>query len=328
VATLRDVAQAAGVSTATVSRTFNTPGQVAELTRLRVQAAVDSLDYHPNKVATLLRVGRTGYVGILVPDLENPYFARIIKGAQEIAHSAGLTTLVVDSDENPRRESELFSMLRAQADGIVLCSPRAIEQDLAAIADSPIVLVNSRHEGMLAVNADYQTAMIKAVEHLRALGHRHIAYIRGPGRSWASQMRLTGLALAGETFTDVKLIDLGGFTPRVSGGVAAADLATGSGATAIIAFNDLVAIGLLNQLALRGVRVPEQMSIIGCDDSFVAEFASVPLTTIHVDLTGMGAHALEMMSLLLSDESDSCPIEGQLLPTELVVRASTGPAPR
>lgn len=327
VATLHDVARAADVSTATVSRVLNTPERVIETTRLRVQAAVEALDYRPNRVASLLRSGRTGSIGLLVPDLENPYFAGIAKGAQARAHAFGLTTLLVDSDESPERETELFDMLQQQTDGIVLCSPRAIDHDFTVTGDAPVVLINANHAGVSSINIDYIAVMVKVVEHLRALGHRRMAYIGGPQSSWTDQMRHEGISQAHETYEDVDIVDLGSFAPRVSGGVAAADLAAASGATAVIAYNDLVAIGLLNQLTRRGVRVPQQISIVGCDDTFVAEFASIPLTTVHVDLASMGAKAVDILTHQMPGSPQPRAAASQPpISNELIVRASTGPA--
>lgn len=331
-ATLHDVARVAGVSTATVSRVLSQPGRVSASTCLRVQAAVDALGYRPNRAAALLRSGRTGSIGLLVPDLENPYFASITKGVQAHAHRSGLTTFVVDSDEDPGREVELLGMLGAQTDGVVLCAPRSLDKEEALLEKYKIVLVNASHQRNPAVSVDYADAMVRAVEHLRALGHGTVAYVGGPASSWADQMRRRGLAQVREQYEDVRILDLGSFTPRVGGGASAADLAAGSGASAVVAFNDLVAIGLMNQLTGRGVEIPRQMSIVGCDDTFVAQLASPPLTTLRVDLARLGARAVDLLSRALvagHRQTDllAAPSQERPFPIELVVRGSTGRAP-
>jgi len=320
------VAAAAGVSTTTVSRVFGQPNQVIESTRLRVQAAASALGYRPNRVAALLRSGKTGTVGLLVPDLENPYFAMITKGVQARARESGLTTFVVDSDENAEREPKFLQLLATQTDGVLLCSPRALIDDAAVAQGQNVVLVNSTLEGLSSVSVDYATAMVKAAEHLYALGHRHVAYVGGPQTSWSDKMRRKGLTAAMDQKADLHIIDLGSFVPKVTGGAAAADLAVATGATASIVFNDLMAIGFMNRLTERGLSIPAQMSVVGCDDTFVAQFAAVPLTTFHIDISGMGARAVDLLNQQTSPGNHSL-VTGMPWPGELVVRASTGVAP-
>ena len=326
-ATIHDVAAAAGVSTTTVSRVFSQPNQVIESTRLRVQAAASALGYRPNRVAALLRSGRTGTVGLLVPDLENPYFAMITKGVQARARESGLTTFVVDSDEIAEREPRFLQLLVTQTDGVLLCSPRALIEDAVAAQGHNVVLVNSTLEGLSSVSVDYVAAMFKAAEHLYALGHRRIAYVGGPQTSWSDKMRRVGLATAMDQKADLEIIDLGSFVPRVTGGTAAADLAVATGATATVVFNDLMAIGFMNRLTERGLSIPAQMSVVGCDDTFVAQFAAVPLTTFHIDISGMGARAVDLLNQQLASPGDRSLVTGMPWPGELVVRASTGVAP-
>jgi len=306
---------------------FSQPNQVTESTRLRVQAIATALGYRPNRVAALLRSGKTGTVGLLVPDLENPYFAMITKGVQAHARESGLTTFVVDSDEIPEREPKFLRLLATQTDGVLLCSPRALVEDAATAKGFNVVLVNSTYEGLPSVSVDYAAAMLQAAEHLYALGHRRIAYVGGPQTSWSDRMRRKGLTTAVEQKADLNIIDLGSFAPRVTGGAAAADLAVASGATATIVFNDLMAIGFMNRLTERGLSIPSQMSVIGCDDTFVAQFAAVPLTTFHIDITGMGARAVDLLNKQLTSPSDSGVVTDTPWPGELVVRASSGVAP-
>jgi len=324
VATIHDVASAAGVSTATVSRVFSQPLQVTETTRLRVQAIASALGYRPNRVAALLRSGRTGTVGLLVPDLGNPYFAMVTKGVQARARESGLTTFVVDTDESAEREPKFLRLLAAQTDGVLLCSPRALADDAAVAQGSNVVLVNSVLDGLDSVSVDYVAAMRQVVDHLYALGHRKIAYAGGPKASWSDEMRRHGLALVKNQKTDLDITDLGSFGPWVTGGAASADLAVASGATATVVFNDLMAIGFMNRLSERGLSIPRQMSVVGCDDTFVAQFAAVPLTTLHIDIAGMGARAVDLLNQQLGHGTSA---SNTPWPGELVVRASTGAAP-
>jgi len=336
VVTVRDVARESGVSISTVSRALAEPERVAPETRDRVVAVANRLGYRPNRAASGLRAGRTGALGLLVPDLENPYFASITKGVQARARRTGHAVFVVDAGEDPALETELVTGLRSQTDGLVLCSPRAVEADLEAARGAPVVLVNLRIDGVPAVSSDDAHGVVLAVEHLRALGHRRVAYVGGPDRSWSDARRRAGLAAAHERYPDVETVAVGSFRPRVEGGRAAADLVVASGATAVLAYNDLVALGLVARLRERGVDVPRDLSVVGFDDTFVATLASPPLTTVRTDLASLGARAVDRLVATLgtrrparSDADSGTDASGDAdeLPVELVVRASTAVAP-
>ncbi|MHB9858176.1 LacI family DNA-binding transcriptional regulator [Streptomyces sp. YIM S03343] len=323
---LDDVARASGVSISTVSRALSEPERVAEPTRRRIYAAVRELGYRPNRAASLLRSGRTGSLGLLVPDLENPYFASLTKGVQARAQEAGMAVLVADSDENLRRETDLVGQLAQQTDGVLVASPRILDLDVAALDGTPSILINAEAPGLPSVSVDYADATMQAVAHLHALGHRRIAYVGGPAGSSADARRREGLTQAGERFSDVQIVDLGAFSPRVEGGEAAADLAVGSGATGIIAFNDLVAVGLLAMLARRGIAVPDRLSVVGYDDILVSRLATPTLTTMRVDIRGVGEAAVQMFVDLTTRRPKTragAADERRTMPTRLVVREST-----
>lgn len=331
--TVHDVARAAGVSISTVSRALAAPERVAEGTRARVVVAARELGYRPNSAASRLRAGRTDAVGFVVPDLENPYFASLTKGAQARARVTGYAVLVADTGEDPELEVDLVRGMGPQVDGLVLCSPRAAEHDLEAAGDLPLVLVNRELGTSASVVADDASGVRQAVEHLRALGHRHIAYVGGPDRAWSDGRRRDGLDQAAREHPDVRIVQLGAFRPHVSGGHAAADLVVASGATAVVAYNDLVAIGLLERFRARGLDVPRDLSVVGWDDTFVATLASPALTSVGADLRALGAAAtdvvLEAVRQSRRTGAAAPPDDGGRLrvPVELVVRASTGVAP-
>ncbi|ARU52125.1 LacI family transcriptional regulator [Cellulosimicrobium cellulans] len=334
--TVRDVARESGVSISTVSRALAEPERVAPETRDRVVAVANRLGYRPNRAASGLRAGRTGALGLVVPDLENPYFASVTKGVQARARQTGHAVFVVDAGEDPALETELVTGLRSQTDGLVLCSPRAAEADLDAARDAPVVLVNLRHDGVPSVSSDDAHGVVLAVEHLRALGHRRVAYVGGPDRSWSDARRRAGLDAVRERYPDVETVTVGSFRPRVEGGRAAADLVVASGATAVLAYNDLVALGLVARLRERGVDVPRDLSVVGFDDTFVATLASPPLTTVRTDLAQLGARAVDrLVAALGTRRPDVAATVGtppeesadDVLPVELVVRDSTTLAP-
>ena len=198
-ATIRDVASAAGVSQSTVSRALSMPELVNPATRARVLEAAGRLGYQPNRAARGLITGRTGNLGLIVPDLSNPFFSSVVKGVQAAARGADYSVFIADTDEEASAEVELLRALTKQVDGIVLCSPRSPDDELARVGvDSSVVLMNRRIEGRPSVTVDNADGMRQAVEHLSALGHERIAYVAGPRTSWSNGERERGLHQSAE----------------------------------------------------------------------------------------------------------------------------------
>lgn len=318
--TLRDVARAAGVSPATASRALSAPDLVAPERRELVRRVARELGYRPNRAARELITGRSGHLCLVVPDLENPFFSAVAKAVQARARTAGQAVVVADAEEDPLLEAELVAQLGAQADGVLLCSPRMPAADLAAIAadDRPVLLVNREGADLPSVVVDNRDGVRQAVRHLHALGHRRVAYAGGPTGSWSDARRRDGLAALD---VDVEVVDLGAHAPVFAGGVGAADLALASGATAVLTHNDLMALGVLDRLRARGVRVPQDLSVVGFDDAPVATLVTPALTTVAVPLARLGRTAVD---LLLAPQDD---VPHAVLPVELVVRGTTGPVP-
>jgi DNA-binding LacI/PurR family transcriptional regulator len=326
--TIKDVAAAAGVSQSTVSRALTMPELVSPVTRARVQAAARALGYEPNRAARGLITGRTGNLGLVVPDLANPLFAAVVKGVQSAARAADYSVFIADTDEDATAELGLVRALAKQVDGIVLCSPRTPDEELAgAGADTPVVLMNRRVPGYPGITVDNADGMRQAIEHLAALGHRRIAYVAGPRSSWSNRERERGLRETAAA-VGVDLVHLGHFPPRFDGGVAAADLALACGATAVVAYNDIVALGLLSRLGARGIPVPDRISVLGCDDIPMSAMTHPALTTVSVPQHEAGRAAVALLLALLADEdSGSAAATHRDLPTQLIVRATTGVAP-
>ena len=325
---LRDVARAAGVSPATASRALADPGAVATAGRARVLRAAQQLGY---RTADDAPARPTRRLGVIVPDLENPFFSGVVKGIQHRARAAGLTVFVADAEEDARLEVELVRHLAPDVEGLVLCSPRMSARALADLPGGPeILLLNREAPSHRSVTVDNEDGIRQALEHLHALGHRRVAYAGGPPDSWSDAERRRGLHATVTALRDVDLVDLGHFAATYTGGVVAADLVVASGATAVLAHNDLVALGVLDRLRLRGVDVPGQISVVGFDDVPAATQVSPALTTVAVPLRILGRIAVD--TLLDRPTRDGSPGSAAVPPTHrtavsLVVRASTGPAP-
>ena len=324
--TIRDVARAAGVSQATVSRALSMPELVRPGTRARVEAAARELGYRPNRAARGLITGRTGNLGLIVPDLSNPFFAAVVKGVQAAARAADYSVFIADTDEEAGAEADLLRALAKQVDGLILCSPRAPDDELAAVdSDSTVVLMNRRAGERPSVTVDNADGMRQALEHLAALGHRRVAFVAGPRTSWSNGQRERGLRQTADA-GGVDLVHLGHFPPQFEGGVAAADLAVASGATAVIAYNDLVAFGLLSRLSARGIPVPHALSVVGCDDIGMSAMCHPALTTVSIPKRAAGRATVGLLLSMLDAGADAGPMHREL-PTQLIVRDTTGVAP-
>lgn len=324
-ATIRDVARAAGVSPSTVSRALAMSEVVSPVTRERVREAAARLGYEPNRAARGLITGRTGNLGLIVPDLANPFFPGIVKGMQARAREADHAVFVADTDEDVDLEFRLARSLGKQVDGLVLCSPRQGDEELHALAaDVPLVLLNRRTGDIPAITVDNAGGMQQAITHLVALGHGRVGHVAGPASSWSGKERVAALRVAA-TVAAIDLVELGSFAPTFDGGVAAADVVLASGVTAVIAYNDVMALGLMSRFHGRGVEVPARVSVVGCDDIPQAAMAGPPVTTVALPKEQAGRAAVDLLLKLLDRPDSGGPLTRQL-DAQLLVRGSTGPA--
>ena len=325
--TLADVAAATGVAISTVSRALTRPERVNATTRERIEAAAQELGYAVNTTARALTSGRTRSVAVLVSDVTNPFYFGIIRGTQQELKAAGYTQLLLDTEESDELEDAMLQRLRASYDGAIIAASRLTDRRLAELAAHlPLVAVNRQTRGVPSVFIDTPAGVGEAVEHLVAHGHRRIAYVAGPPTSWPNERRWRAFRTATAAH-GVEMARVGPFRPRQAQGAAAADAVLESGATACLAFNDLLAIGMLSRFAERGVRVPEDLSVVGCDDMFGADFCHPPLTTITAPIAQAGRVAVSILLAQLGG-GDGPVRRTATLPTHLTVRTSTGPAPR
>lgn len=316
---IHDVAERAGVSVATVSRSYSAPDTVREATRSRVLEVATALGYRPNRAARGLITGRTGNIGVIVPDLANPYFQGVLKGAQARARDADYAVFIADGQESAAEEEALIAAMSKQVDGIVLCSSRLAPATLAGLEPAPaVVLLNRRVGGLSTVTVDSADGIRQAMAHLTALGHQRCAFLSGPRRSWSNQQRLRGLRAA-----DADIVTIGPVAPQFEGGVDAAEQVLASGVTAVLAYNDLVAAGIISRLAQLGVEVPGDVSVVGFDDIPLAAMLTPALTTVAAPTAQAGAAAVD--ALLSRLEEPDAPATAWGLPATLVVRGSTAP---
>ncbi len=334
--TLADVATLAGVSSATVSRALSRGETVRSETRRRVLRAIEALDYRPNRAARGLSTGRSGALGILVPDISNPFFAELIRSTQARARALDKVLLIADTEQSPDEELDLLESLAGQVDGIIVCSPRFDRKArLPQLADVPMVFVNRRMEGVPTVVIDQGAIVRLSVQHLRDLGHRRLAFLAGPEHLWSSQRRVEAVR-AMDPDDDVQLDLLGPFEATFQGGASAAEPLLESGAAGVIAFNDLMALGLMARLTAMGILVPEQMSVIGSDDVPLASMWTPTLTTVSAPVRAAGDSAVDLLSALIEANTrkanagraapEPLPVRRVELEGHLVVRASTAKA--
>ncbi|MEV0090831.1 LacI family DNA-binding transcriptional regulator [Streptomyces sp. NPDC050738] len=321
-ATIADVAAAAGASVATVSRVLNGVRTVDPVLADRVRATIGELGYRPSAAAQGLARGRSGTLGVLVPDLANPYFHEIIKSVSAVARSSGARVLVMDSDENAAEERELAEELMRYADGLLLCSPRMERADLAALATRsvPMLVTNRQVPGLAlqSITVDFFGGMMALCGHLAQLGHHRVVYLSGPEHAWANGERLRGVSAAEAFGLSVSVLACGYTTDD---GYAVAPAALETGATAVLAYNDFVALGVLARLGELGVRVPEDISLTGFDAVDVARYSAPPLTTVAVPRDRLGRAAGEALGRLMAGDEGT---EPETVPVELRVRGSSG----
>lgn len=317
-ATLTAVAQVAGVSIATASRAFSTPGRLAPTTLARVQQAANDLGY-VGAGGTPNASGHT--IGVVVPDIANAIYGSLIKAVHDQAWHGRHQVVLLDTAEDPRREREQIERAR-QLDGFLLCSPRLPDDQLdELLSDTRCVVVNRAVDAHPNVLFDTDDGVRQSIDHLVALGHRHIAYAAGPRDSWAEQQRAASAQRACSA-QGVRFTHLPHAAATIQGGRATAATALSSGATAVLAYNDLVAIGLQAGIATLGRRCPEDLSIIGIDDIDLAGAMQPGLTTVQISMARCGSLAVEMVisAIAGSDECDVVRLESQL-----IVRGTTAP---
>jgi len=293
----------------------------------KVRAAAAELNYTASPLARSLVLGKTNTVAVVVPDLGNPTFHGVLRGLSRSAAGAGYHILIAESAESVPEERILAVETRRRCDGVILCAPRMADADLRPLLAElkPVVLVNRDPgwDGTPVVAADYQTALGELLDLLYGYGHRSLMYLAGAPQSASNARRLAAVRrfLDDHPETRVQIVPCG---VNFLDGFRAAEGVMASSATGVLAFNDLVAMGLISALGERDVAVPGQVSVVGFDDIPFARYLAPPLTTASVPVTELGKHAWDRMWDLLNERP---PGQAIVLRPRIERRASAGPVP-
>jgi LacI family transcriptional regulator len=327
---LKDVAHLAGVSTATVSRILNDHGPASEDARSRVLRAAQQLDYRPNWLARSLRGLRTNTVGLILPDIENPFFTSLVKGVERAASERGWNVIFCNTDEDIGREEALVrTLVERKIDGLILCPAAGSHAYLARYLDRrlPVVTVNRALPDLPlpAIASDNFQGAYDATRHLLAKGLRRLALILGTPNLTTTQERLAGCRRAAEEsgLGPQDLLLKAGFGRTAQGLEAALECLDASPRPqAIFAFNNLMAEAALMAIHRRGLRCPAEIALMGFDDFRSAAALTPPLSVVEQDPAGMGAKAVEELARVIEGGERTRSLT--LIPTRLILRASCG----
>ncbi len=330
--TIRDVAERAGVHVSTVSRVLSEDkrGLVNDKTAQRIDTIVAELGYAPNRLAQGLKTKRSKTVGALINDLTNPVFPALVRGIEDRLLESGYSVLVFNTDDDPARERRGYDTLNArQVDGFIMSTARREHAlaDHALDAGVPLALVvrNIDSHRAAAATPNERLAVRLGVEHLHSLGHTRIAHLAGPQEVSNGALRLAGVREAmtnlGLLIDPALIVDAAGFTIDQGERATRVLLDCGAPFTAIFAANDMLAVGALRVLSERGLRCPEDVSVLGFNDMPFADCLSPPLTTLHVPYYRLGVHVAE----LLLEQLAGLPAREISVDPQLVVRGSTAP---
>ncbi len=295
---IRDVATQAGVSPATVSRVLNGNAGVRESVRDRVLAVVEELNYRPNRIASNLRRQQTEMIGVVISDIENPHFTQMVRAVEDAAHLHGHRILLCNTDEDPAKQRDYLGVLAAErVVGVILSPSDPVATEIGELVDHGIAVVafdralaDSRADAVVVANLSGARA---GTEHLLMGRHTRIGFVGGPERVETASERLAGYT---------KAMHVAGLEPRVAdgafrtdGGRRAAGILIDGGATALLVANNLMAIGALQAIRERGMRIPDDIAFLSIDDPAWAELTDPPLTTLAQPVRRMAEAAVELL---------------------------------
>jgi LacI family transcriptional regulator len=333
-AKLIDVARVAGVSPTTVSRVMNNTAPVNEQTRTRVLAAIAELGYKPSAIPIQANVEQRT-IALVISDILNPFFAEIVRGVEDEAGTNGLAMVLSNTSEDPQREAQALNALAERpVDGIIVCASRISNDALIALHEQnkiPLVVINKNlnHSDIACILIDFENAAYRSAQHLLRLSHTRIAFLSGNSASIPSALKRQGIEKA---FKEANLTLHAEWCPasfpNVEGGFQAMSsllaLPHDERPTAVITYNDVMALGALHAIRVHGLHVPDDISVVGCDGIAMAAHTNPPLTTIDQPKYRMGQLAMQMLRQII--DNHDVPNNGYtLMESPLIVRESTAP---
>ncbi len=328
--TMKQVALQAGVSVATVSRVLNNHSRVDPTLRERVVRAMTMLNYQPNRVAQRLRAGAGGVIGLIISDIENPFFVSVVRGVEDMAYEHGISVLLCNSDENPAKQQMYIGVMKAEdVAGLIITPNVETDATIGALLDSKmaVVFMDRSVHGVEVDNVTVDSAggTREAVQHLINLGHRRIGMISGTSLISTGRERyeafLATLQMAGIR-SEPELIRSGRFRQEDGYQLTMSLLNLTTPPTAIFAANNMLALGTLQALHERGKRIPEDMAVVGFDDLPWAGSLWPPLTTVAQPTYQLGHEAARLLLRRIAEPT--APIESVVLKTQLMIRRSCG----
>jgi LacI family transcriptional regulator len=330
--TIADVARVAGVSKAAVSAVLNDKPGVSKETRERVLEVIRRLNYRPNAIARSLIANRTKTLGLVIKEIDNPYFSKIMKGVFDACSGHGYSMLLGSSELSPEQEKKSVEALTGRrVDGLILSPLQGEDVDFSYLADLirdryPLVMLGAvKNYATHVVDFDNVEAAYRAVSHLIELGHARIAYFSGPAYSAHSDERLAGYRKAhierNLQVREADIVAVGSYAAESRRAAKGFFADPENRPTAVFCYNDLVAIGLINGLEELGIRVPDEVSVMGFDDLDSGEYFKIPLTTVHVPAYKIGFAAAELLIRRMGTQE---PVEYEKIffQTKLIIRKS------
>jgi LacI family transcriptional regulator/LacI family repressor for deo operon, udp, cdd, tsx, nupC, and nupG len=331
---IEDIARAAGVASSTVSRALRDSTLISADVRAQIKRLAHEMGYTPNSIARSLQTQQTSTVGLVVTSIADPFFGDVMRGVEEIARPAGLSIFLSAGHNNQAQEAEVIETFhRRRVDGILVASSQLGDQNIAQLTRVriPIVLVNSNADmlgdGLRAVDVDDQVGARLAIGHLLALGHRAIGYLGSANRPRSNKRRLAaytgaleaaGISVAPGWVVIAPAEDMPHYDDAAAG-QALLERLLEAGVTAVLCYNDMIAVGALLACRQRGVRVPGDLSVVGLDDIDIARYVMPALTTVRQPRIELGRAGMQMLLDLMNER----PVRDHTLLPQLVVRAST-----
>jgi len=322
VTTLKDVAKEVGVSVATVSYVLNGKGSVSDDVKARVQRTVKKLGYRPNRSAQAIRTGSSKSIGLILPDLTNPFFPELAQRIESAARGKGLAVMLVDCQNDTEIEKEGIDLLaQQQVDGIIWCPAGEKKHKNLTKVGCPVVLIDRALPGLDVIHSDYRKGGVLLAEYAIGLGHEHVGMLSGPQKFFSARQRREGFLAAA---ADHLIVDWEIEVPFTSelNDEARAKLKKNK-SSLIVAGNDLIAIAVIEMLRESGKRVPEDVSVVGFDNIPWSRIISPKLTTINQPIGSLGSEAVKALVEKISDSTQ--PVRKIVLDVELIIRDSASP---